>query len=146
MSTLPLYPSQARATDDCLPAYLVRDEKLAPLFLPGDVLMPVTCNTRQPRFGEYVLVKGPAAEYEVLRYIGAVGSGRNQLLTWDGHRYRRLPQASLSGRILSVRRQLRTFDLSVTSGWPGRDPALALAHRLLEGVLRWLPSGRRSLR
>ncbi len=129
-------------SSDCLPPHVVSDHRLAPELLPGDRLVAVTCTTRRPHFGEYVLIRdGTTARHEVVRYVApAAGptARTHAILVWTGDTYRHVPVEQLRGRILSVVRAGRTRELRVTRGWAGRDRLAAAGHRILDRLRRWL--------
>lgn len=122
---------------NCLPPVQVEGYDLAPALKPGDLLVPVSCQVRHPRLGEFVLAGATSRDLTVLRYIAPLRA-RHGHLTWDGRRYRILSESALKGRVLSVRRQGRTFDLAVPRGWKGRDWILITGHRLLAMLWRLL--------
>jgi hypothetical protein len=135
-------PAQSAPPSDCLPAFAVQNQDLAPVFRPGDILVPVTCQQLPPVMGDYVLALDTDGSNCVLRYIaliGGAGSRQGVHLTWDGRRYRRLPVSSLRGRILSVRRGAQLFDLGLAPAGPWRRWLQRTGHRLLARLLAWLP-------
>ena len=127
----------------CLAPLPVVSDRLAPDLRTGDRLLPVTCETRRPRFGEFVLAEATRAPGPLLlRFIGPPPFRRSgqapYFLAWDGRDYISLPSTALRGRILSVVRDGRSWDLSVGRGLPGRETFGRGAHHLLSMVRRVL--------
>ncbi len=137
-------PARSALEVDCLPAFVVQDDALAPAFHRGDVLVPVTCREHPPSLGDYVLIAAEGGRHSVLRYITPLPRGRSgdtAHLAWEGGRYRRIAPAELLGRILAVRRGDRTYDLAASEPAAWRRRLLGLGHRLLARLRGWLPGG-----
>ena len=125
--------------EECLSAISVLDTGLLPHFRPGDRLLPVSCEERRPRFGEFVVVTSPDRDgpLAVERFVALFPRRRPRwLLTWRGARYAHRTPAMLRGRILSAQRDGKSWDLNLPRRWRLFGPLLAPAHRAL-AALQW---------